>query len=278
MRADLIHDALLLVHAVVQDLMAECGEIRTRNQVLGFWPRLCHVFYNFFYFLSHKAYFGLQPHVWETLHSGSAMLDYTQGRWKFNYWPEGLEWSEELIAQLQDLLHHRYHSFPFESFPQPVDLSLFDNEDLVYFTGIGFAYQSGNFSYLLFDLRQSREPFYEQTTLWHTQKAACLQLYRDYVKEKKQLGGADYPIERFFKERGLRPDSVQVLFKHHFGTTFYGYHLQCRLIEALRQILCTERSLKEIAHHTGFSSDQVFIQAFTKGVGISPMRFRKQRF
>lgn len=37
MRADLIHDALLLVHAVVQDLMAECGEIRTRNQVLGFW-------------------------------------------------------------------------------------------------------------------------------------------------------------------------------------------------------------------------------------------------
>ena len=64
-------------------------------------------------------------------------------------------------------------------------------------------------------------------------------------------------------------------FKALFGITVFGYVHQSRMNLAKRLLLGTDKSAKEIAYETGYSSPQYFSRAFKKEFGVSPNHIRK---
>lgn len=63
-------------------------------------------------------------------------------------------------------------------------------------------------------------------------------------------------------------------FKELFGTTVFGYIHSIRMSMAKRLLLGTDKTAKEIAYETGYSSPQHFSNAFKKKFGVSPKSVR----
>lgn len=63
-------------------------------------------------------------------------------------------------------------------------------------------------------------------------------------------------------------------FKELFGTTIFGYIHKTRMTLAKRLLLGTDKSAKEVAYETGYSSPQHFSIAFKKEFGTSPNSIR----
>lgn len=63
-------------------------------------------------------------------------------------------------------------------------------------------------------------------------------------------------------------------FKELFGVTVFGYIHQRRMNLAKKLLLGTDKSAKDIAYETGYSSPQHFSKAFKKQFGITPKSIR----
>lgn len=64
-------------------------------------------------------------------------------------------------------------------------------------------------------------------------------------------------------------------FKRHTGYSPYEYIVLRRLDKAKYLLTSTQLTVKEIAYHIGYNSEENFIHSFQKNVGISPSLFRK---
>ncbi|MCD8355585.1 MAG: AraC family transcriptional regulator [Clostridia bacterium] len=64
-------------------------------------------------------------------------------------------------------------------------------------------------------------------------------------------------------------------FKSHTGYSPYEYIVLRRIDKAKHMLTSTRMTVKEIAYHTGYNSEENFIHSFQKHVGISPTLFRK---
>ena len=62
-------------------------------------------------------------------------------------------------------------------------------------------------------------------------------------------------------------------FKELFGTTVFGYIHKTRMTLAKSLLLGTEKSAKEVAYETGYSSPQHFSKAFKKEFGQTPNKY-----
>lgn len=86
---------------------------------------------------------------------------------------------------------------------------------------------------------------------------------------------ADPPtIRELSKMVQLNEYKLKKGFKELFGVTVFGYIHKMRMEMARRLLLGTERSAKEIAYDTGYSSPQHFSKAFKKEFGTTPNRMR----
>ncbi len=74
---------------------------------------------------------------------------------------------------------------------------------------------------------------------------------------------------------GLNEYKLKRGFKEIFGITIFGYIHQRRMTLAKRLLLGTDKTSKEIAFETGYSSPQHFSNAFKKNFGVSPKVARK---
>lgn len=81
------------------------------------------------------------------------------------------------------------------------------------------------------------------------------------IELSKLIGLNEYKLKRGFKEL--------------FGTTIFGYIHDMRMSLAKRLLLGTDKSAKEIAYETGYSSPQHFSNAFKKKFGLTPKSVRK---
>ena len=78
---------------------------------------------------------------------------------------------------------------------------------------------------------------------------------------------------------GMNEYKLKKGFKELFGTTVFGHIHQSRMSLAKRLLLGTDKSAKEIAYETGFSSPQHFSNAFRKDFwGYSQKCKRESRF
>ncbi len=81
-------------------------------------------------------------------------------------------------------------------------------------------------------------------------------------------------IMELSKLTGINEYKLKKGFKELFGTTVFGYIHNCRMSLAKRLLLGTDKSAKEIAYHTGYSSPQHFSKAFKKQFGHTPNSVR----
>lgn len=73
----------------------------------------------------------------------------------------------------------------------------------------------------------------------------------------------------------LSPSHFSRQFKRHTGYSPYEYIVLRRLDRAKYLLTSTTLTVKEIAYHIGYNSEENFIHSFQKNVGISPSLFRK---
>lgn len=95
------------------------------------------------------------------------------------------------------------------------------------------------------------------------------------AKELLELRIADPPtIRELSRLVSLNEYKLKKGFKEMFGLTVFGYIHQTRMEMAKRLLLGTEKSAKEVAYETGYSSPQHFSKAFKKEFGTTPNRMR----
>lgn len=80
------------------------------------------------------------------------------------------------------------------------------------------------------------------------------------IELSKLIGVNEYKLKKGFKEL--------------FGMTVFGYIHNTRMSLAKRLLLGTDKSAKEIAYQTGYSSPQHFSNAFKKEFGVTPNSIR----
>lgn len=81
-------------------------------------------------------------------------------------------------------------------------------------------------------------------------------------------------ISQLSKLVSLNEYKLKKGFKEIFGTTVFGYIHHSRMNLAKRLLLGTDKSAKEIAYETGYSSPQHFSKAFKKEFGNTPDSIR----
>lgn len=73
---------------------------------------------------------------------------------------------------------------------------------------------------------------------------------------------------------GLNEYKLKKGFKELFGTTVFGFIHQSRMSLAKKLLLGTDKSAKEIAYETGYSSPQHFTKAFKREFSFTPNSIR----
>lgn len=74
---------------------------------------------------------------------------------------------------------------------------------------------------------------------------------------------------------GMNEYKLKKGFKEQFGTTIFGFIHNLRMSLAKKLLLGTNKTAKEIAYESGYSSPQHFSNAFKKSFGMSPNSIRK---
>ncbi len=100
---------------------------------------------------------------------------------------------------------------------------------------------------------------------------------RKLIEAKELLSSRiDNPptIIELSKLTGINEYKLKKGFKELFGTTVFGYIHNSRMSLAKRLLLGTDKSAKEIAYQTGYSSPQHFSNAFKKKFGFTPNSVR----
>jgi len=66
------------------------------------------------------------------------------------------------------------------------------------------------------------------------------------------------------------------IFKKLTGYSFHNYILKLRIDKAIKQLISTKDSVKEIAYQVGYEDTNYFVKVFKKEIGISPNKYRKE--
>jgi AraC-like DNA-binding protein len=73
----------------------------------------------------------------------------------------------------------------------------------------------------------------------------------------------------------LSPSHAMTLFKRVVGTTVGTYIARCRVAEAQRLLITSDRTTAEIAHAAGFTAQSSFYDTFRQVCGVAPGDYRR---
>ena len=98
-----------------------------------------------------------------------------------------------------------------------------------------------------------------------------------FVNEKLYCD-EDITIKRLADHLDVTQQHFSAYLNHHLNVNFNTFINRYRIKESI-EIMNDEpeRSLLSIAFAVGFNSKSVFYEAFTKEIGLSPARFRKEK-
>lgn len=74
----------------------------------------------------------------------------------------------------------------------------------------------------------------------------------------------------------LHPSSAMSAFRGAFGVTIAQYLTRCRIAEAQRLLITTDRSVGDIGAAAGFGSQSAFYDTFTRATGRAPATYRRE--
>ncbi|MEW6301999.1 MAG: AraC family transcriptional regulator [Verrucomicrobiota bacterium] len=88
----------------------------------------------------------------------------------------------------------------------------------------------------------------------------------------------DITLARVAASLRISEEHLARSFKQQTGQTVFGFLQNIRIEKAKTYLLGSDRTITDIARHTGFSSVFLFSRAFKRVVGISPLAYRQQRW
>ena len=101
---------------------------------------------------------------------------------------------------------------------------------------------------------------------------------RQYIYESTQYIHSNYEenlsVADIATQVHLSPSYFAAAFRQHTGYTVKVYLNAVRLYRAAKMLQDSKVSITEIAHATGFSSQQLFTRNFSQMYGMSPTKFR----
>lgn len=93
------------------------------------------------------------------------------------------------------------------------------------------------------------------------------------IMQERFIG--DLEMEQFDREAGLSRPHFFNLFKRQTGVTPNVYLNTLRAEQVIQDLMTTEKTVTEISHDLGFSSQASFTRFFASNVGIPPSRYRR---
>ncbi|MGL5437676.1 MAG: AraC family transcriptional regulator [Lachnospiraceae bacterium] len=102
--------------------------------------------------------------------------------------------------------------------------------------------------------------------------------FEPYISYIEQHLFLELSLEECAKAAGYSPYHYCRVFNAAVGMTVKEYIRRRRVSEAAKMINETSLSLKEIAYHCGFNSQENFIRVFRSVFGITPNKYRSTRY
>jgi AraC-like DNA-binding protein len=84
-------------------------------------------------------------------------------------------------------------------------------------------------------------------------------------------------LETIASKSAMAPNYFHRAFKKNFGLTPFTYMQRLRMEIAIRLLITTSKSIKEIAFETGYNNEFYFYRQFKKYSGYSPGEMRKRK-
>lgn len=95
------------------------------------------------------------------------------------------------------------------------------------------------------------------------------------IRERIVLDSGSYiSLEQLSQEYRISVSQLQKIFKSLYGVPIYQYLREYRMEKAAVDLLCTGRSVTEIALDAGFTNPGKFAEAFKKRYGRTPTQYR----
>lgn len=103
---------------------------------------------------------------------------------------------------------------------------------------------------------------------------------KNYARAIRDLENihSDVSIDTIAKSYGITASHFIRYFKSIYGTTPNEYRQNYRISQAMNLIKMTDLSIQEIADQCGFGDPLYFSRVFKKRVGISPLKYRMQKY
>lgn len=113
----------------------------------------------------------------------------------------------------------------------------------------------------------------DNIVVWNDQRLMYKNYYQGYLDQRK-LVNSDLSIKQYIHSLQFQTKAFQQNFKKYIGTTFYDYHIQDRLLEAVFLLMFSSLSVTEIAFKCGYDNYRTFLRAFTKNQGYTPLEYK----
>lgn len=109
----------------------------------------------------------------------------------------------------------------------------------------------------------------------------CSPVYRSAIEKgcKYLSSHFDEPedLKGFCRKQGIGYENFRKLFKQETGLSPHQYRLRRRMERACVLLLLQSLSIAEISHQLGFCSTCEFSAQFHRTIGVSPVKYRKNR-
>ncbi|MBU5212388.1 response regulator [Bacillus oleronius] len=126
----------------------------------------------------------------------------------------------------------------------------------------------------IISLRQFVMKAVELVQAWRANhQKGYLQTAKEYIENNYEKNISLEEVADFVE---LSPFHFTKMFKEKFGVTFIDYLTDVRLEHAKRELIHTNKSLKEICYSVGYNDPNYFSRVFKKKTGLSPTIYRNQ--
>ncbi len=87
----------------------------------------------------------------------------------------------------------------------------------------------------------------------------------------------DLSLKDIASRSSLSPSRFSLLFKQHYQTSPIDYFIKLRMQRACQYLLTSQMKVREVAEHLGYDDPYYFTRLFSRIVGMSPTKYRKER-
>lgn len=226
------------------------------------------------YFCCNKNFFGLKKGIYNCA-SNRDFVIITQNKklWE-THWETHLDTVLEVkLSLLIFNLQTRYKQTKIPS-KQVVSFIVGTDNLSVLFYGIVLNKDKQNQTFYIwaqeFTIKANKV---DNIVVWNDQRLIYKNYYQGYLDQRK-LVSTNLSIKQYIHSLQFQTKAFQQNFKKYIGTTFYDYHIQDRLLEAVFLLMFSSLSVTEIAFKCGYENYRTFLRAFTKNQGYTPLEYK----